>query len=212
MNKPPALATVLLNRLGPRDQSLVGDLHEEYATGRSRVWFWRQVLAAIAYGAGREIRRAPGRSVVAITNGWAVAGVVFLLADRLGVADGLAGFFWQWNRQVAYANDVWWPFYIGALLVTFGGFALSAVVVARVNRHRPAMLLAYAASTFTVLAMAGLLLQILIARYVAVPLPHPLFYAVFTTLPFFWYSGILLVPLTTLLCGTITMRRTEHPG
>ena len=29
MKQPPALARILLNRLGPRDQSLVGDLYEE---------------------------------------------------------------------------------------------------------------------------------------------------------------------------------------
>ena len=111
-----------------------------------------------------------------------MAAAVFLLGDR--IADGLAGFFWQWNRQTAYADDVWWPFYVGALLVTYAGFGLSAVVVAQVNRHRPAMLLAYVASTFTVLAVVGLVLEILIVQYVAIPIPHPLFYAVFTTLPF----------------------------
>jgi hypothetical protein len=52
----------------------------------------------------------------------------------------------------------------GALLVTYAGFGLSAVIVARVNRHRPAMLLAYVASTFTVLAVVGLVLEILIVQ------------------------------------------------
>ena len=27
------------------------------------------------------------------------------------------------------------------------------------------------------------------------------------TLPFYWHSGILLIPLTMLLCGTMTARR-----
>lgn len=210
MKRPPALALVLLNRLGPRDQSLVGDVYEEYDTGRSKAWFWRQVLAAVAYGAAREIRRAPMRAVVSTATGWMVAAAVFLVGDR--IADGLAGFFWQWSRQAAYAGGVWWPFYVTALFVTYAGFALSAAIVARVNRERPAMLLAYVASTFTLLSIAGLLLEILIVRYVAVPLPHPLFYAVFTTLPFLWHSGILLVPLTMLLCGTMAMRRTEVAG
>ena len=68
------------------------------------------------------------------------------------------------------------------------------------------MLLAYVASTFTVLAVAGLVLEILIVRYVAIPIPHPLFYAVFSTLRFQWYSGILLVPLTMLFSGTMAVR------
>lgn len=209
MNQPPALATALLNRLGPRDQSLVGDAYEEHAAGRSRAWFWRQVIAAVAYGAAADIRCAPGRAIFAIATGWMAAAAVFLFGDR--IAPGLAGFFWHWNQQAAYANNVWWPFYIGALLVTYGGFGLSAVVVARLNYGRPGMLLAYVASTFAMLAVAALLLQILIARYVAVPLPHPLFYAVFTTLPFLWYSGILLVPLTMLVCGTIATARYAEP-
>ena len=136
--------------------------------------------------------------------GGRVAAAVFLLGDR--IADGLAGFFWQWNRHTAYVDDVWWPFYIGALLVTYTGFAVSAMFVARVNRHRPAMLLAYVASTFTVLAVAGMVLEVLVVQQVAVPLPHPLFYAVSTALPFYWHSGIMLVPLTMLASGTLAAR------
>lgn len=204
MKQPPVIARFLLERLGPRDQPLVGDLYEEYGAGRSRTWLWRQVMASVAYGAIADIRCGPIRTSFAVASGWAVAAAVFLLGDR--IADGLAGFFWQWNRHTAYVDDVWWPFYIGALVVTYGGFALSAIVVAHVNHHRPAMLLAYVASTFTALALAGLVLEIFVARQVAVPLPHPLFYAVFTTLPFFWHSGILLVPLTMLVSGTIAAR------
>ena len=207
MKRPPALARILLNRLGPRDQSLVGDMYEEYAAGRSRAWLWRQVIGSIAYGAVADIRRARRRTGVAIAIGWTVAAAVFLLGDR--IAPALAGFFWGWNQQAAYADQVWWPFYIGALIVTYAGFGLSAVVVARVNRHRPAMLLAYVGSTFTVLATVGLVLEILIVRYVAIPISHPLFYAVFTTLRFQWHSGILLVPLTMLLWGTMAAGRAE---
>jgi hypothetical protein len=58
------------------------------------------------------------------------------------------------------------------------------------------------------IADAGLVLEIFVVRQVAIPLPHPLFYAVFTTLPFYWHSGILLVPLTMLVSGTM---RTRHP-
>ena len=210
MKQPPALAIALLNRLGPRDQSLVGDVYEEYDAGRSRAWFWRQVIAAIAYGAAREISRAPGQMIGAVTTGWVVVAAIFLVGDR--IAGGLANFFWQWTREAAYAGGAWWPFYVTASFVTYAGFGLSAAVVARVNHHRPAMLLAYVASTFAMLAVAGLVLEILIARSVAIPLPHPLFYAVFTTLPFLWHSGILLVPLTMLLCGTMVMQRGVRAG
>jgi hypothetical protein len=210
MRQPPALATALLKRLGPRDEPLVGDLHEEYGTGRSNAWFWRQTIAAIACGATAEVRRSPGRCGAAIATGWAVVAAIFLLGDR--IADALAGLFWGWNRQTAYVDHVWWPFYVGALVVTYGGFGLSAMVVAWTNRNRPAMLLAYVASIFAALAVSGVVLELLILRAVPVPIPHPLFYAISTTLPFQWHSGILLVPLTMLLCGTMAARRPGTAG
>jgi hypothetical protein len=45
---PPRMASWLLRHLGPsygRD-SLAGDLFEEYQAGKTRAWYWRQVLAA----------------------------------------------------------------------------------------------------------------------------------------------------------------------
>jgi signal peptidase I len=55
---PPRLATWLLQHCGTgyRYQSLVGDLIEEYHSGRSRAWYWRQVVLAIMAGAGDRMR------------------------------------------------------------------------------------------------------------------------------------------------------------
>jgi hypothetical protein len=69
MRQPPPLAQILLSRLGPRDQSLVGDLYEEYGAGRSRAWLWRQVMASVAYGAVADIRCAPIRTSFAVASG-----------------------------------------------------------------------------------------------------------------------------------------------
>jgi hypothetical protein len=44
----PRLALVLLDRLVPDSEPLAGDLVEEFTERRSVVWFWVQVLAAIA--------------------------------------------------------------------------------------------------------------------------------------------------------------------
>ena len=56
---PPGIATWLLERLGPhyRNESLVGDLLEEYQQGRSRAWYWRQTLAGICIGRAASLRR-----------------------------------------------------------------------------------------------------------------------------------------------------------
>jgi hypothetical protein len=47
---PPRLATWLLERFGNgrRNESLIGDLHEQFAQGRSVGWYWSQVLRALA--------------------------------------------------------------------------------------------------------------------------------------------------------------------
>lgn len=45
---PPRFALALLNWLVPENNPLIGDLVEEFERRRSRVWFWRQAIVAIA--------------------------------------------------------------------------------------------------------------------------------------------------------------------
>jgi hypothetical protein len=49
--QPPATATWLLELFGPQHNAevLAGDLLEEFGHGRSRGWYWRQVLEAIRW-------------------------------------------------------------------------------------------------------------------------------------------------------------------
>ena len=48
-SRPPRLADWLLRRLtsGRRRDSIIGDLHEQYARGRTVFWFWRHTLTTI---------------------------------------------------------------------------------------------------------------------------------------------------------------------
>jgi hypothetical protein len=204
MKQPPALAHWLLTRFGSVDDALVGDIFQEWSTGRSTAWFWHQTLSAIACATVREIRCRPWRTCTALLLGWSVAAAVFLAGDT--IADGLAGRLWGWNRQDAYANDYWAPFYTGAWVVSFGGFGISAWLVARLHRRHPAMLIGYVAVTFALLLTAGIVLDVLVRRGTPFPIVHPVFYAIFTTLPFFWHSGIVLLPLAMLLCGATALR------
>lgn len=52
--RPPRLALAVLDRLLPDSSPLAGDLTEEYERGRSRVWLWWQVLAAVGIAAFRR--------------------------------------------------------------------------------------------------------------------------------------------------------------
>jgi hypothetical protein len=53
MRQPPALAAWLLRHLvsAYRSESLAGDLFEEYQTGRTPGWYWREVVAALLVSA-----------------------------------------------------------------------------------------------------------------------------------------------------------------
>jgi hypothetical protein len=57
------MATWLLEHLGPgyRNESLVGDLFEEYEQGRTRAWYWRQAVVAIFIGRSISLRRLLAR-------------------------------------------------------------------------------------------------------------------------------------------------------
>ena len=215
MRKMPALATALLLRFGPQDDSFVGDLAEEYSGGRSRAWFWRQVLAAIVMASVRHVDAHPLRTAMAVATGWSTALLLFFtLGDR--VAGPLAGWLWGWDRQTAYQTGVWWPFAICAWMVSYAGFIVSAVTVARIHRRQAGpMLMAYAASMLVALAVSAVTVEVLSRLWDnRVPVPHTLFYVVSVALPYHWRSGLVLAPATILIAGLLADGRSSvgHRG
>lgn len=68
---PPRLARWLLERFGTasRLHSLVGDLAEEYANGRSEAWYWQQALGTVALDFLRSLRAHPFSFIVAVITG-----------------------------------------------------------------------------------------------------------------------------------------------
>jgi hypothetical protein len=70
--RPPAFAAWLLCTFGAGSTTddLLGDLTEEYAAGRSYLWFWWQVLAAIPISLMNEVRAHPVLTLRAIGIGW----------------------------------------------------------------------------------------------------------------------------------------------
>ena len=120
-SRPPSLAVALLQRLGA-EPALVGDLIEEFEHRRSRVWFWRQVLAALPVllsGRARDVR--PHRSR-AINLGVAPRGSAVGGLGLLGIAVLVS----------IVAPQMWW---LGAVAVA-GGIVLGTamVIVGRVRQ------------------------------------------------------------------------------
>lgn len=58
LRQPPALAVWLLERLGltKQNEPLAGDLLEEFRSGRTAAWYWRQAFMAIATVLGQQLR------------------------------------------------------------------------------------------------------------------------------------------------------------
>jgi hypothetical protein len=65
---PPRLATWLLEHLGSsyQNESLLGDLFEEYQLGRTRAWYWRQTAVAILLGRVRRLHVTLPRFVLTV--------------------------------------------------------------------------------------------------------------------------------------------------
>jgi hypothetical protein len=84
--EPPPLAAWMLEHLAPedRDEALTGNLLEVFRSGRSRRWFWRQVLAACAVAWFRSLRsRVP---LVTFALLWSMLAPVWTaLAERIDV-------------------------------------------------------------------------------------------------------------------------------
>ena len=73
----PTVATWLLKLFcsGPEQESVIGDLIEQYQQGRGRFWYWRQVIAIVFYGhyrdAGPRLLESKGR--IRMRQGFALA-------------------------------------------------------------------------------------------------------------------------------------------
>ena len=79
--RPPAVATWFLTEFGcsPKNEPLIGDLTEEYARGRSRLWYWWQVVVALVAGLFQEVRTHKARAARGLITGWFFVSLFALL-------------------------------------------------------------------------------------------------------------------------------------
>jgi hypothetical protein len=133
-NRPPRIATWLLNHFGSGDNdALLGDLAEDYRQKNSALWYWRQTLKAIPVSFFREVRAHKGVSAGALLTGWILwivggalvfplvfagtnLGYAFVPSDPIGSA---ASFMWMpvlggFQRDVSFAFATALPLLVGA--------------------------------------------------------------------------------------------------
>ena len=149
--KPPALATWLLEhfRPGSENDHITGDLMEAYGCGRSRTWYWKEVLAAIVIGVCHEIMAHPLLALRAIAVGWATWFLFYYgIGPRL-----LFPFLNRFFRPSGMPFSPWMLIFSTAFLFFR---AASGWAVARLHRsHRVTMVLLFATS-FSIVQLRGL--------------------------------------------------------
>lgn len=130
---PPRVATWLLQRLGAgrHSESLEGDLIEQYAQGRSRLWYWRQAAMAIVVARARAFRAQPW---IAATR------VFFRLLTELAVVLGVVSAIEQ-SRRTHELRDMLSPAFVAtmALLIAIAlvGLLLSLTILRSKRPHAP---------------------------------------------------------------------------
>ena len=135
------LAMWLLWRFGvpQRNESLVGDLIEERAAGRSALWLWGQTAAAIADTVVRDLRDHWVLAIRAIGTGWIAFFLYGSICARVPLLE------WWWETPNHTLQNLY--FYILIAEVSIVWPLACGWTVARTHRAQPAaMVLAFAAS------------------------------------------------------------------
>jgi hypothetical protein len=151
--RPPLLAGWLLEHLaqGPHRDSLIGDLDEHFARGRSSAWYWREVLAAILAGAARDIRDHKLRALGAALLVWVMIvpwveitwALYLLISDKWANAAALK----SWTTESKAFFRFWILFGGGLQFVWCTVCAVAGWVNVRLQRDRPATILVVSVAT-----------------------------------------------------------------
>ena len=161
LSKPPAIATWLLLHLGfsPKNESLIGDLEERYASGHSPLWYWKQVLMTIVVSWFAEVTSNKIATLGALAISWIhIVGLVRVFQYLAsGAANPLTAY--TFTNLLPYEwwghNAVFWP--VDWLLTWSPLFLISIStgwVIARFpRRHSRATVLTCAVFTGFVMAV-----------------------------------------------------------
>jgi hypothetical protein len=142
----PRAATWLLERLGSgsRFEPLIGDLAEQFAEGRSRLWYWRQTTGALVVESSRVLRAHGLSLALAVLVGYGVT--------SLWVACNLFVFQPFFDSPAAASSYRWtgslrfWGLLANEASLT-ALFFVSTWIVTRIHRtHRRAALMIFMAA------------------------------------------------------------------
>lgn len=137
--QPPRLALWLLYRFGPPNAPLVGDLLELFAHRQSRLWFWGQVIPAVASallhpsGDIRPLELVEQQPFEAIERTIAMHRRRRAVSPTPSPLPGGLGLVILGGLITALAPVIW----MGLVLTTLAGSALAAVLVSVHRRHAP---------------------------------------------------------------------------
>lgn len=140
----PRAATWLLERLGSgsRFEPLIGDLAEQFAEGRSRLWYWRQTTGALGVESSRMLRAHGLSLATAVLVGYGVTSL-WVAANLLVFQpffDSPAASPHRWTGSLRF-----WGLLANEASLTALSF-VSAWIVTRIHRsHRRAVLMIFMA-------------------------------------------------------------------
>jgi hypothetical protein len=142
VSKPPIPATWLLEHFlpGSENDHIIGDLMEAFQSGRSRMWYWKEVFAAIVIGVSKETVKQPLLALRAISFGWG-SWLLFYYAVAPKVLEPVSKRIFQPSGYpFSPFMLIWW---VAPLLVLAG----SGWIVARLHPpHRISTVLLFALS------------------------------------------------------------------
>ena len=162
----PRAATWFLNRFGPNteDESVFGDLSEQYQRGRGSIWYWRQVLSIVYMGLFREFRGDKQRFIWGLVKTWCTWGVVQFTAgailmgryislhpEQLRFGIRVYGFpILTLQSGTESTHDAEWGFLLLTLALNVWTFLIVGRSCARASRTHPEMMLLAFITTYVV--------------------------------------------------------------
>lgn len=203
---PPRAAAWLLDCFVGQNEALIGDIAEEYRTGRTRLWFWRQTAMAALRSTSAEIRSHWILALRATIFGW-----VFLLCYQYCIVRPFGELYRDllWNVDPYLAtgglsfSTLLFRNFLPKVLVPCLGFAIGSWIVARLHRpYQAAFTLMNAVLVFaveTVQFVVGVVrFSIYIENHQKGYGPHHFWFYVIVC---FWGFELVLIVISTLAGG-----------